>query len=225
MTTHARLVLLRHGKSVWNEENRFTGWADAPLADAGKVEAKAAAAALMSAGICFDAAYTSYLQRAIRTLWIVLEEMNLMWLPQQTDWRFNERHYGALQGLNKAETAAQYGDEQVQIWRRSYAIAPPPLENAAAQLDSRYANVTVPNGESLKDVTLRIGEAFDAQLVPKLSQGKNILLVSHGNALRALIRQLDNIGEDDIMKVEIPTGAPLLYELDANLKPLSSQYL
>ena len=222
---HAQLTLLRHGKSVWNEENRFTGWADVPLAETGIKEAQAAAAACLANGITFDFTCTSYLRRAIQTLWVVLDTMDLMWLPQQTDWRFNERHYGALQGQNKATATAQYGDEQVHTWRRSYATLPPLLTTPQTPPDARYAKITMPTGESLADVVPRVSTAFDEHIVPLLRQQQRVLLVAHGNALRALIKRLENIGDEDIMQQEISTGKPLLYELDETLTPVSKRWI
>lgn len=220
-----RLTLLRHGESVWNKENRFTGWADVPLSENGFTEARRAAAWMRGAGLTFDVAFTSRLRRAIQTLWLVLDEMDLMWLPQHNDWRLNERHYGALQGLNKAETAARYGDEQVRQWRRSYVTAPPPAAAAESVADARYAGVSPPAGESLKDVMPRVRAVFAEHIAPLLKERRHVLVVAHGNSLRALVKDLQGIGDDDIVNEEIPTGKPLLYELDAELKPLSRQFL
>lgn len=217
----ARLALLRHGKSVWNQENRFTGWADVPLADAGRQEAAAAAAAMRGAGLQFDHVFTSCLQRAIATLWIVLEEMQLMWLPQTADWRLNERHYGALQGLDKAQVAQQYGEEQVRQWRRGYASAPPPATEGSPPI----AGIAAPASESLKDVIPRVSEAYGQRIAPLLAAQKNVLVVAHGNSLRALIKQLEGIGDDDIMQVEVPTATPWVYQLDGALQPVDKKIL
>ena len=221
----SQLILLRHGKSVWNEQNRFTGWEDVPLSAAGEKEAIDAAAACLASEISFDIAYTSYLRRAIQTLWTVLDKMDLLWLPQRADWRFNERHYGALQGLNKAETAAQYGSEQVHRWRRAYRESPPPLTVPKPPADTRYAGVAIPQGESLHDVELRVSAAFDEHIVPALRCRQRVLLVAHGNALRALIKRLENLDDNDIANVEVPTAKPLAYDLDDSLNPLCKRWI
>ena len=224
MPAHARLTLLRHGESVWNKENRFTGWVDVPLSPNGEAEAKAAAAAITAAGLSFNIAYVSRLRRAIQTLWLVLDEMDIMWLPQRSDWRLNERHYGALQGLNKAETAARYGNEQIKKWRRGYATTPPPAspsDTAAATDDG----VETPRGESLQAVVPRVAAVYNEHIVPLLAARQNVLIVAHGNSLRALIKTLDNISDDDIVDEEVPTGKPLLYDLNADLKPVFRRFL
>lgn len=221
MSVHARLTLLRHGESVWNRENRFTGWVDVPLSENGEFEARAAAALISTAGLSFSVAYVSHLRRAIQTLWLVLDELNLMWLPQRGDWRLNERHYGALQGLNKAETAARYSDEQVKQWRRGYATPPPPSPPQEAAADG----VPPPRGESLRDVVPRVRAAYDERIAPALVARQNVLVVAHGNSLRALIKTLDAVSDEDIVNEEVPTGKPLLYELDADLKSLSRRFL
>ncbi len=226
-----RLVLLRHGESVWNLANRFTGWTDVDLSENGKAEARKAGALLKKYEFPFDRAYSSVLKRAIRTLWIVLDELNEMWLPTEHDWRLNERHYGALQGLNKAETAVQYGEEQVHLWRRSYDIPPPllePSDERHPKNDPRYADIPVeqlPCGESLKDTLHRLLPYWHSTLAPALNAGQKILIVAHGNSLRALVQYLDNLSNDEILNLNIPTGVPLVYELDENLKPIKHGYL
>lgn len=226
-----RLVLLRHGESVWNLANRFTGWTDVDLSDNGKAEAKKAGKLLKEHNFSFDRAYTSVLKRAIRTLWIVLDELDAVWLPTEHDWRLNERHYGALQGLNKAETAAKYGEEQVHLWRRSYDIPPPllePSDERHPKNDPRYADIPVkqlPCGESLKDTFRRLLPYWHSTLAPALNAGQNILIVAHGNSLRALVQYLDNLSNDEILNLNIPTGVPLVYELDEELKPIRHGYL
>ena len=226
-----RLVLLRHGESVWNKENRFTGWTDVDLTDKGREEAREAGRLMAAEGYAFDVAYTSVLTRAIRTLWIALDEMQLLWLDMHKSWRLNERHYGALQGLNKAETAARHGEAQVKIWRRSYDIPPPPLSDDDARhprADRRYENVdprVLPASESLKDTLARVLPFWNDRIVPELLAGKNVLVVAHGNSLRAVVKMLDNVSEAAITELNIPTGVPLVYELDANLKPVKSGYL
>ncbi|MEZ4647372.1 MAG: 2,3-diphosphoglycerate-dependent phosphoglycerate mutase [Candidatus Eisenbacteria bacterium] len=225
------LVLLRHGQSLWNKENRFTGWVDVDLSEQGRAEAKQAGELLRAEGFTFDLAYTSLLKRAIRTLWITLDEMDLMWLPVTRNWRLNERHYGALAGLNKAETAAKYGDEQVHVWRRSYDTPPPPLEpndERHPRLDPRYAHLgpeAQPSTECLKDVVARFLPLWNEELTPILKTGKKMLITAHGNSLRALVKHLDGISDDDIAQLNIPTGVPLVYELDENLAPISHRYL
>jgi 2,3-bisphosphoglycerate-dependent phosphoglycerate mutase len=226
-----KLVLLRHGESTWNKENRFTGWTDVDLSAVGIEEAKAAGRALKASGYEFDLAYTSVLKRAIRTLWITLDEMDLMWLPVKNDWRLNERHYGALQGLDKAETAAKYGDQQVLIWRRSYDTPPNPLDPndpRASYDDPRYASLAreqIPLTECLKDTVARVMPAWDEEIAPAIRAGQRIIISAHGNSLRALIKMLDGISDADIVSLNVPNGQPLVYELDADLKPLRSYYL
>ncbi|HWS76605.1 MAG TPA: 2,3-diphosphoglycerate-dependent phosphoglycerate mutase, partial [Quisquiliibacterium sp.] len=228
--TH-RLVLLRHGESQWNLENRFTGWTDVDLTPNGLAEARRAGQLLKSEGFDFDVAYTSVLKRAIRTLWTALDEMDRMWLPVVHSWRLNERHYGALQGLNKAETAAQYGDAQVLVWRRAYAIAPEPLpagDPRESDRDPRYASVPageIPRTECLKDTVARVMPYWNEQIAPAIRSGRRVLIAAHGNSLRALVKYLDGIGEDDIVNLNIPTARPLVYELDADLKPIRNYYL
>ncbi|HTV17551.1 MAG TPA: 2,3-diphosphoglycerate-dependent phosphoglycerate mutase, partial [Polyangiaceae bacterium] len=225
------LVLLRHGQSEWNRENRFTGWVDVPLSPLGMDEAQRAGRELRARGYEFDVAYTSLLRRAIKTLWIALEELDQMWLPVHRSWRLNERMYGALQGLNKAETAAKHGDEQVKIWRRSYATPPPPLSPDDASWpghDRRYqslARADVPTAESLQDTVRRFLPFWESDIVPALEQGRRVLIAAHGNSLRALIKHLDRIGDDEIVGLEIPTGVPLVYELDDDLRPTRHFYL
>jgi 2,3-bisphosphoglycerate-dependent phosphoglycerate mutase len=226
-----KLVLLRHGESVWNKENRFTGWTDVDLSDTGRVEAKQAGKVLKDAGFAFDVAYTSMLKRANRTLITVLDELDRLWIPVEHSWRLNERHYGALQGLNKAETAAKFGEEQVKIWRRSYDVPPPPLEEGDPRLelnDPRYADLdakTFPRTECLKDTVARVVPYWNDKIAPVVRSGKSVAIVAHGNSLRALIKYLDNISDQDIIELNIPTGTPLVYELDDNLKPLRHYYL
>jgi 2,3-bisphosphoglycerate-dependent phosphoglycerate mutase len=226
-----RLVLIRHGESAWNRENRFTGWRDVPLSEKGSSEALEAGRRLRAADLSFDAAYTSVLKRAIKTLWIVLEEMDLAWIPVTNDWRLNERHYGALTGLDKAETAARHGEEQVLIWRRSYDIPPPAYEkddpeNPAG--DRRYARLSSqerPSTESLKDTVARVVPYWEKTIAPRVRAGERIVIAAHGNSLRALVKHLDKIADDKIVSLNIPTGIPLVYELDGDLAPRSSRYL
>jgi 2,3-bisphosphoglycerate-dependent phosphoglycerate mutase len=226
-----KLVLLRHGESTWNKENRFTGWTDVDLTPRGIQEAHEAARLLKEGGYTFDAAYTSLLRRAIRTLWIVMDDMDLMWMDVFRSWRLNERHYGALQGLNKAETAAQYGEKQVLVWRRSYADPPPPLTPDDPRYpgkDPRYARLSpreLPLTESLKDTVARFLPYWHETIVPELTKGRRLILAAHGNSLRALVKHLDGVSEADIVNLNIPTGIPLVYELDDSLKPLRSYYL
>jgi 2,3-bisphosphoglycerate-dependent phosphoglycerate mutase len=226
-----KLVLLRHGESVWNRENRFTGWTDVDLSDRGREEAREAGRLLREGGFEFDLAFTSVLKRAIRTLWIALDEMDLMWLPVRNSWRLNERHYGALQGLNKAETAAKFGDEQVKIWRRSYDIPPPALEGGDARHprnDRRYAGLDpaeLPLTECLKDTVARFLPLWNEAIAPEVRAGRRVLITAHGNSLRALIKYLDGVSERDIVELNVPTGIPMVYELDAELKPLRHYYL
>jgi len=226
-----KIVLMRHGQSTWNLENRFTGWTDVDLTEQGIEEAKAAGRALREAGFEFDLAYTSVLRRAIRTLWIVLDEMDRMWLPFSCDWRLNERHYGALQGLDKSETAKKFGDEQVHIWRRSYDVPPEPLaadDNRTSYADPTYSALSpdqIPLAESLKDAIIRVMPLWNEQIAPQVREGKRILIAAHGNSLRGLIKELDNISDADISELNIPTGKPLVYELDQDLKPIRHYYL
>jgi 2,3-bisphosphoglycerate-dependent phosphoglycerate mutase len=226
-----KLILVRHGQSVWNVENLFTGWHDVDLSEQGRAEAKQAGVEIKRAGITPDIAFTSVLKRAIRTLWIALDEMDLMWLPVERTWRLNERHYGALQGLNKTQTVEKHGEAQVKIWRRSYDIPPPPLaldDPRHPRFDPRYAGVDahlLPACESLKDTLARVLPFWNDRIAPELRRNKNVLVTAHGNSLRAMVKMLDNVGEAEIVELNIPTGVPLVYELDANLKPVSSRYL
>ena len=226
-----KIVFMRHGESTWNLENRFTGWTDVDLTAKGVEEAKTAGRQLREAGFTFDLAYTSVLTRAIRTLWLAMDEMDMMWLPVKNDWRLNERHYGALQGLDKAETAAKFGDEQVLVWRRSYDTPPPALEESDERTsfaDPRYAGIdraSIPLTECLKDTEARVMPAWDDEIAPAIRAGKKILISAHGNSLRALIKMLDNISDTDIVGLNIPNGTPLVYELDADLKPIRHYYL
>ncbi len=225
------LVLIRHGQSTWNKENRFTGWKDVPLSEQGHDEATAAGKLLAEEGFTFDLAYTSVLKRAIGTLWHVLEEMDLMWLPVTRAWQLNERHYGALQGLNKSETAEKHGEDQVKIWRRSYDTPPPALEKSDERWpghDRRYAGLDpkdIPTTECLKDTVERVIPYWDNEIAPKIKDGKRLIIAAHGNSLRALVKFLDGISDEEIVGVNIPTGMPLVYELDADLKPISKRYL
>jgi 2,3-bisphosphoglycerate-dependent phosphoglycerate mutase len=226
-----KLVLLRHGESMWNKENRFTGWVDVDLSQKGIEEALAAGCTLRKEGYSFDVAFTSLLKRAIKTLWLVLEEMDLMWIPVHRSWRLNERHYGALQGLNKAETAEKHGLEQVQIWRRSYAIRPPALTPADPRYpgnDPRYADLAqaeIPLTECLKDTVTRFLPYWQDTIAPTVAAGKKVLIAAHGNSLRALVKYLDHISDDEIVGRNIPTGIPLVYELNDDLTPVKSYYL
>ncbi|HQI42229.1 MAG: phosphoglyceromutase [Ignavibacteriales bacterium UTCHB2] len=226
-----KVVLLRHGESTWNKENRFTGWTDVDLSEKGLEEARKAGQVLKSEGFKFDIAYTSVLKRAIRTLWITLDELDLMWIPVFRSWRLNERHYGALQGLNKAETAQKFGEDQVKIWRRSYDIPPPALEKNDERFpgkDARYAELKdneLPLTECLKDTVARFVPYWENTIAPMVKSGKRVLITAHGNSLRALVKYLDNVSEKDIVELNIPTGIPLVYELDENLKPIKSYYL
>jgi 2,3-bisphosphoglycerate-dependent phosphoglycerate mutase len=226
-----RVVLLRHGESVWNQENRFTGWTDVDLNDKGRAEAKEAGRLMLAEKYEFDVAHTSVLKRAIRTLWIALDEMDLLWIPVAKSWRLNERHYGALQGLNKAETAAQHGEAQVKIWRRSYDIPPPPLtpdDPRHPSHERRYDSLSpaeLPLTESLKDTVARFLPYWHDAIAPDIRAGKKVLIAAHGNSLRALVKHLDNISESDIVELNIPTGIPLVYDLDENLMPLDHYYL
>jgi 2,3-bisphosphoglycerate-dependent phosphoglycerate mutase len=226
-----KLVLLRHGESTWNLENRFTGWTDVDLTPKGVAEAHEAARLLLEAGHAFDVAFVSVLKRAIRTLWIALEDMDRMWLPVHGSWRLNERHYGALQGLNKAETAAKYSEAQVLAWRRSYSVPPPPLTPADERHpshDPRYADLApdeLPLGESLQDTVARFLPYWHESIAPAVREGKRVLIAAHGNSLRALVKYLDEVSEEEILKLNIPTGIPLVYELESNLKPVRHYYL
>lgn len=223
------LVLLRHGESTWNLANRFTGWTDVDLTEAGRAEARTAGALLRDGGFEFDAAFTSVLKRAIRTLWIALDEMDRMWLPVHRDWRLNERHYGALQGLNKAETAARYGEDQVLRWRRSYDEPPPALEpddERSPEGDPRYAGAgELPRTECLKDTVARMMPLWHESIAPRVRAGERLLVCAHGNSLRALVKHLGALSDEEIVKVNVPTGAPLVYELDAELRGVRHRYL
>jgi 2,3-bisphosphoglycerate-dependent phosphoglycerate mutase len=223
-----KLVLLRHGESDWNRENRFTGWTDVDLSRQGIAEAHAAGKLLKSEGYAFDVACTSVLRRAIRTLWIALDELGQTWLPEEKSWRLNERHYGALQGLNKAEMAAKFGEEQVLAWRRSYDTPPPELKADDPRYegkDPRYAGVQVPRTECLKDTVARVVPYWQTNIAPAVRAGKRVLVAAHGNSLRALVKHLDGISDDAVVKLNIPTGIPLVYELDDALKPMRHYYL
>ncbi|MFA8435667.1 MAG: 2,3-diphosphoglycerate-dependent phosphoglycerate mutase [Marinifilaceae bacterium] len=226
-----KIVLLRHGESQWNRENRFTGWTDVPLTDLGREQAREAGEYLLKEGFTFDMAFTSVLKRAIHTLNITLDEMDLHWIPVLKSWKLNERHYGALQGLNKAETAEKHGEEQVKIWRRSYNTPPPALEKEDERYpghEAKYGNVMekdLPFTECLADTVARVIPYWEEEIVPKIKEGKRILIAAHGNSLRALVKFLDQVSEKDILELNIPTGMPLVYELDQNLKPIKSYYL
>jgi 2,3-bisphosphoglycerate-dependent phosphoglycerate mutase len=226
-----QLVLLRHGESTWNEENRFTGWTDVDLSQKGLTEAKRAGQTLKAEGLTFDIAFTSVLKRAIRTLWIALDEMDLMWIPIENSWRLNERHYGALQGLNKAETATKYGEEQVLKWRRSYDVQPPALTEDDPRYpgnDPRYQDLDprdVPHTECLKDTVARFLPYWHETIAPAIRSGERVIIAAHGNSLRALVKYLDNISDQEIVALNIPTGVPLVYELDVDLKPIQHYYL
>jgi 2,3-bisphosphoglycerate-dependent phosphoglycerate mutase len=228
-----KVVLLRHGESTWNKENRFTGWTDVDLSEKGREEAKAAGKLLKAEGYVFDVAYTSVLKRAIRTLGYTLDELDLMWIPVHRSWRLNERHYGALQGLNKSETAAKYGEAQVKVWRRSYDIPPPPLEKNDPRFpgndpQGRYRDLKpseLPQTECLKDTVARFLPAWLEEIGPAVKTGKKVIIAAHGNSLRALVKYLDNVPESEIVELNIPTAIPLVYELDANLKPIKHYYL
>jgi 2,3-bisphosphoglycerate-dependent phosphoglycerate mutase len=226
-----KIVLLRHGESAWNKENRFTGWTDVDLTEQGRAEAKTAGEVLKKEGFSFDLAYCSVLKRALRTLWIVLDELDELWIPVDKTWRLNERHYGALQGLNKSETAAKFGEDQVLVWRRSYDIPPPPLEKTDERFpgrDPRYQDVPeaeLPLTECLKDTVDRFLPYWHEVIAPQVKAGKKVVIAAHGNSLRALVKYLDNLSEEEVLKLNIPTGVPLVYELDDQLKPLKSYYL
>lgn len=225
-----KLVLIRHGESIWNQENRFTGWQDVELSAKGLKEAASAGVELKKAGFKFDRAFTSVLKRAIKTLWLTLEELDQMWIPVENHWRLNERHYGGLTGLDKSETAKKYGEEQVLIWRRSYDTPPPKMEISDERhpsKDPRYKSVTdsLPSGESLKDTVARFLPFWNESIAPRVKKGERILIAAHGNSLRALIQHLENMTPEEIMKVNVPTGIPLVYDLDANLKVIKKEYL
>lgn len=226
-----KVVLLRHGESTWNKENRFTGWTDVGLSEKGVEEAKRAGRLLREQGFTFDRAYTSVLKRAIGTLWLVLEEMDLMWIPVENVWRLNERHYGGLQGLNKAETAAKFGEQQVMVWRRSYDVPPPPLTRDDPRypgFEARYRGLTeaeLPLTESLKETVARFMPLWTEVLAPAVKRGERLIIAAHGNSLRALVKYLDGISDADIVGLNIPTGVPLIYELDDDLKPIRHYYL
>ena len=226
-----KLVLIRHGESAWNKENRFTGWTDVDLTEKGRTEAAEAGKLMKAEGFVFDQAYVSVARRALNTLWLALDEMDLLWIPMDKSWRLNERHYGALQGLNKAETAAKYGDEQVLVWRRSYDIPPPPLEKSDERYpghDPRYANLTeaeLPLTECLKDTVARFLPYWHETIAPAVRSGKKVIIAAHGNSLRALVKYLDHVSDEDIINLNIPTGVPLVYELDDELKPIRHYYL
>ena len=226
-----KLVLLRHGESVWNQENRFSGWADVGLTEAGLAEARAAGQLLKREGFTFDVAFTSVLKRAIKTLWTVLEELDRMWIPVHSSWRLNERHYGALQGLNKAETAQKFGEVQVKIWRRAYDTPPPPMQDDDPRLEignPRYSDILrndFPRTECLKDTVERFLPYWHETIAPMVKSGKQVIIAAHGNSLRALIKHLDNVSDTDIIELNIPTAQPLIYELSADLKPIRHAYL
>ncbi|HEY4212879.1 MAG TPA: 2,3-diphosphoglycerate-dependent phosphoglycerate mutase [Steroidobacteraceae bacterium] len=226
-----KLILLRHGQSIWNVENLFTGWHDVDLSEQGRREAAQAGRELLKEKLEINIAFTSVLKRAIRTLWLALDEMDRMWIPVERSWRLNERHYGALQGLNKAQTVEKHGDAQVKIWRRSYDIPPPKLDlddPRHPRVDPRYAGVNgaeLPATESLKDTLARVLPYWHSRIAPELRAGRNVLVAAHGNSLRAMVKMLDNVAEDEITELNIPTGVPLLYDLDKELKPLGNRYL
>lgn len=230
-TRPGKLVLVRHGQSDWNLKNLFTGWTDVDLTPQGIEEARAAARTLLDEGLSFDIAFTSVLTRAIRTLWLILDEMDSMWIPVERDWRLNERHYGELQGLDKAETAARHGAAQVKIWRRSYDIAPPPLHEddpRHPRFDRRYKDVDpsmLPATESLKSTLERVRPYWETRIARELAGGRDVLIAAHGNSLRALVKMLENISDDDITEFNIPTGAPRIYEFDSDLRPTRAEYL
>jgi len=225
------LVLLRHGQSLWNKENRFTGWTDVDLTEQGRAEAIEAARLLAEENLFFDRAFTSVQTRAIRTLWIVMDELQCLWIPVERSWKLNERHYGALQGLHKAETAAKHGEEQVHIWRRSYDVKPPALrqdDERHPRYDRRYSGLNeweMPEGECLADVVARMVPYWNESIAPSISAGQRVIISAHGNSLRALVKHLDGIADDEIVKLNIPTGVPLVYELNANLEPISKRFL
>jgi len=231
MIMPGKLILVRHGQSTWNVENLFTGWTDVDLSAQGRTEAAQGARELLGERLAIDVAFTSVLKRAIRTLWIILDEMDLMWIPVERSWRLNERHYGALQGLNKAQTVTEHGEAQVKIWRRSYDIAPPPLagdDPRHPRFDPRYAGIDpreLPATESLRDTLLRVLPYWHARIAPELRAGRNVLVVAHGNSLRAMVKMLDDVADSEITELNIPTGVPLLYDLDGELRPRGSRYL
>ncbi len=224
-----KLVLIRHGESVWNKENRFTGFKDVDLSEKGRVEARAAGELLRNQGFIFDVAYTSVLKRAIRTLWSVLDELDLMWIPIINSWKLNERHYGDLQGLNKAETAEKFGEEQVLVWRRSYDVPPPPMSTEDKRYEGKLAKYrgieNFPRTECLKDTVARVVPYWEGEIAPQIRSGKRIIIAAHGNSLRSLVKFLDGIADHEIVSLNIPTGVPLVYELDEYLKPIKSYYL
>lgn len=226
-----KLILLRHGQSEWNLKNLFTGWEDVDLTDQGRKEAAEAARLIQAEGLSFDLAFTSTLKRAIRTLWIVMDGMDRMWVPVRRAWELNERHYGALQGLDKAETVRRHGEEQVLVWRRSYDVPPPPLEDddpRNPRFEAKYADVDaqrLPVAESLKDALARVQPFWNTEIAPQIRAGRNVIIVAHGNSLRALVKMLDDVSEEDIVKLNIPTGIPLVYDLDADLRSIGSRYL
>ena len=224
-----KLVLIRHGESTWNKENRFTGFKDVDLSEKGRVEARSAGELLKKEGFTFDIAHTSVLKRAIRTLWTILDELDLMWIPIVNSWKLNERHYGDLQGLNKSEMAEKFGEEQVHIWRRSYDVPPPPMATTDERYEGnlpKYASLTdFPQTECLKDTVARVMPYWESEIAPQIKAGKRVIIAAHGNSLRSLVKYLDNIADDEIVKTNIPTGVPLVYELDAQLKPIKSYYL
>ncbi len=226
-----KLILVRHGQSTWNVDNLFTGWHDVDLSPLGVTEAKSAAAEIRKAGLVPGIAFTSVLKRAIRTLWLILDELDLMWIPVERSWRLNERHYGALQGLDKAQTVAQHGEAQVKVWRRSYDIPPPPMsadDERSARFDPRYRGIdsaTLPASESLKDTLARVTPYWTSRIAPALREGQDVLIVAHGNSLRALVKMLDDMSEADIVEFNIPTGVPIVYELDAGLRSRGRQFL
>lgn len=226
-----QIVFIRHGESLWNRENRFTGWTDVDLTELGIVEAKAAGALLKEKGFTFDLAFVSVLKRALKTAWIILDELDALWIPMERSWKLNERHYGSLQGLNKAETAAKYGDDQVLIWRRSYDVAPPPLDPSDERWpghDPRYATISkeeLPLTECLKDTVARVLPYWEKEIVPAILAGKKIIVAAHGNTIRALMKHLDQLSEEEILHTNIPTAVPLVYDLDEKLRPLRHYYL
>ena len=219
------MVLLRHGQSEWNKLNRFTGWVDVDLSEQGVAEAAAAGRLIKERGLTFDCAYTSFLRRAVRTLQLAQQQLDMLWLPVYTDWRLNERHYGGLQGLDKAETAAKHGDDQVKIWRRSFDVPPPPGGEPLDVSDHRYAKVKIPDGESLRDTLARTMPCWQERIAVDLAAGRNVIVSAHGNSLRALVKHLDNLDDEQIIDVEIPTGAPIHYRLDADLKVSERTFL
>jgi 2,3-bisphosphoglycerate-dependent phosphoglycerate mutase len=229
--TPGKLILVRHGQSIWNVDNLFTGWTDVDLSPQGMIEARQAGIEIKREGLTIDIAFTSVLKRAIRTLWYILDETDRMWVPVERSWRLNERHYGALQGLNKTQTVEQHGEAQVKIWRRSYDIPPPPLaldDPRHPRFDARYAGVDaalLPATESLKETLARVLPLWETRISTELRAGRNVIVAAHGNSLRAMVKMLDGVSEQDIVELNIPTGVPLLYELDANLKPIRSRYL